>query len=305
MARQLAFDADTLARFKRQGFIKLKQLISADEIEELRRWTEESSIWTPDDPQAAGGGLRGFSNTTFQTGTRQTIFERLAEDENLRATLRTLAAQRLIYTNGNRFTLTPDHKGSPWHFGRMSFCYIEPLTMGYSLWVPLDPINPHDQHGGMAWVPDDILSARGGFQMWSGYVKRVMSLPPAERAPLEAARKEQFRAEQGFPMLGPYDRAYLDLVSETAEFEVGDAFFFNKFVWHRTEPLRPGKMAMRVACVLRYISEDATFARDLMLAATTGMSDKERQDNGIFGSYLEDIEQGALIRSSKHCPPPR
>lgn len=299
MANRLAFDSEALEQFKRKGYVKLKQIFTPEEIDLLRHWTQ-APIWTSDDPQY---GLAGFSNTTYRAGSRETIFERLAEDDGLRSTLRQLAGERLIYTNGNRFTLTPEHNGSPWHFGRMTFCFIEPLTLGYSLWVPLDPIDPADQHGGMAYVPEEVLSARGGFQLWAGYIQRVVSSPQREK--LEAARRQQFGTEYGFPMLGPYDREFLDLVAESDSFDVGDAFFFSKFVWHRTEPLRPGAMPQRTACVLRYISEDARFAPDLMYAATQGMDDQERQANGVFGSYLTDLKKGDPIRTSQYCLPPR
>lgn len=298
MTRPLSFSPEELAQFKRKGLVKLKQVITPSEVDALRRWCDEP-IWTPDDP----AGLPGFANTAYRVGTRQTVFEQLADDDNLRSALRDLTGEKLIYTNGNRFTLTPGASGSPWHFGRITFSYIEPLDPGYSIWIPLDPINVNDQHGGMAWVPEDSWTARGRFQMWAGQLRRGEAAPNREE--LHAAMREQFGKSRGFSMLGPYDRAFLEIVGETADFAVGDALVFSKFVWHRTEPLRAGKMAQRIALVLRYVSENATLARDLLEAATAGMSDQLRQEEGIFGSYLSDIRHGDLLRTSAHCPQPR
>ncbi|WAS91516.1 hypothetical protein [Nannocystis punicea] len=286
---------EEVARFRRRGLIKIDQLMSPSEIEALRNGCMDS-IWTPDDPK----GLPGFANIAFTP--RQTVFDRIAGDESLRSLLRALVGERLIFTTGNRFSLEPGATGSPWHFGRLTFCSIQPLELGYSLWIPLDPIDTRRQHGGMVWVPTDAWDARGRFQLWAGHIRRGSD--SAVREQLEVALRAQFGGKSGFPMLGPYDREFLELHAETADFAVGDAFLFNKFVWHRTEPLRVGEMQQRVAVVLRFVSEDATLARDLMLAATSTMDEPTRRAQGIFGSFLHDIDDGALLRSSSFCPAP-
>ncbi|MCA9681501.1 MAG: hypothetical protein KC431_17290 [Myxococcales bacterium] len=292
----LTLEPDACDRFRRQGLIRLRGLLSPADIDALREGCD-APIWTPEDPRS----LPGFANIAFRP--QQTALERVAEHEELRSVLRALAAERLIFTTGNRFVLTPDRGGSPWHFGRMTFCSIQPLELGYSLWIPLDPIDTSAQHGGMVWVPADVWDARGRFQMWSGHLRRAANAP--NRAVLEAALRQQFGGSSGFPMLGPYDQAFLELHAETADFAVGDALFFNKFVWHRTEPLRPGPMAQRTAVVLRYVSEHATLARDLVEAMTTGMDDESRRAQGVFGSFLHDIDDGAPLRDSAFCPAAR
>jgi hypothetical protein len=299
MARHLTFGSEQLAAFKRQGYIKLQGMFDPAEIQELRRWCSEP-IWTQEGP----GGLPGFANTRYAPDQR-TVFEQLAEDEELRATLRQLSEERLIYTTGNRFTVTESSGGSPWHFDRQSFCHIQPLDPGYSLWVPLDPIRVHAQHGGLVWVSDDNWSGRERLQQWAGHLRRVGTVSAREQAALLAALREQYGEQRSFPMLGAYDHAFLELFGQSDDFEVGDALLFTKFLWHRTAPLQPGPLRQRLACVLRYVSEQATLARDLMDAALAGMDDKTRREAGHFGSFLTDIPNGALLRASAHCPQPR
>lgn len=295
MSARPSLDAEAIDRFRQHGMLKLKRIMSPSEIEALRRGCDDP-IWTPDDPQ----GLPGFAN--IANTPRRTVFERVAQDESLRRVLRELVGERLIFTTGNRFMLTPGAGGSPWHFGRMTFCAIQPLELGYSLWIPLDPIDTRRQHGGMYWVPTSVWDARGRYQMWAGHMRRGLASPHRDR--LEAGLRAQFGGKSGFPMLGPYDEAFAEMQGETDDFEVGDALLFNKFVWHRTEPLRPGPMAQRTAVVLRFVSERATLARDLIAAATAGMDEETRRAQGIFGSFLDDIEDGAPLHTSAFCLPP-
>lgn len=287
--------ADERTGFDRRGVLALRGLLSADDIAALRAGCD-APLWSPDDP----AGLPGFA--CLADAPHGTVFAAIADEPRLRTRLRALAGQRLILTGANRFHVSTELGGSPWHFDRATFCSIQPLDPGFSLWIPLEPIEPREQHGGIVWVPGDVWDARGRYQQWAGHLRRGPGAPDPDA--LAAALQRQFGPQRGFPMLGEYDRAFLELHAETSGFAVGDALFFTKFLWHRTAPMRPGALVRRTAVVLRFVGESATLARDLMLAATRDLDDSTRRAHGIFGSFFHDIPDGAAVASSRFAAAP-
>ncbi len=58
--------------------------------------------------------------------------------------MKQLTDGEVVFMQGIGFELKPNQKGFPWHNDIYSFCYIMPEDLGYTLWIPLYPINTNN-----------------------------------------------------------------------------------------------------------------------------------------------------------------
>src|SRR6218665_3698584 len=68
-----------------------------------------------------------------------------------------------LMTEAQGFELSKSRTGFPWHHDSLSFRYIRPQDSAYSIWIPLDKVDVERGGGGMAYVPENILSAKANF----------------------------------------------------------------------------------------------------------------------------------------------
>ncbi|WP_372096813.1 hypothetical protein [Tistrella mobilis] len=228
LVNPIPLTADDIAGFRDKGYIALRGLLTPDCTDALRAEALKSVVAARDIGATYGDTFRRLTYALGETDTFKAVYTARA----FRKVLGTLTGTRLIMTEAQGFELNSERNGFPWHYGSLSFRFIRPQDMGYSIWIPLDPIDPTGQGGGMAYIPETLFSARGNFQMSSLLSARLIA---GESIADISAGLAQVYNENSILMTGLFERH-----REEDHFAVGDAFVFNKYVWHRSSPLRPG-----------------------------------------------------------------
>lgn len=169
-----------------------------------------------------------------------------------------IAAQRaLIPTNTHLVEIRQDtHKGLNWHVGYYSFSYTFPDDYGATLWAPLDPITV-DQRGGMQYIPRDQLDGRFLYAFSTWHFEMLARLP-ADPDYVQKTLSNDYMVNAACDLIEssvPREHIWEDT------FDVGDAFLFDKYVLHRSSPLRPGPLKSRRALVFRFVDSSARFDR--------------------------------------------
>lgn len=295
LVNPIPLTADDIAGFREKGYIALRGLLTPDCTDALRAEALKSVVAARDIGATYGDTFRRLTYALGETDTFKAVYTARA----FRKVLGTLTGTRLIMTEAQGFELNSERNGFPWHYGSLSFRFIRPQDMGYSIWIPLDPIDPTGQGGGMAYIPETLFSARGNFQMSSLLSVRLIAGEPI--ADISAGLAQVYN-ENSILMTGLFEQH-----REEDHFAVGDAFVFNKYVWHRSSPLRPGPMATRLAVNMRFIDWRARLDRVMFEgeAATGGGvgmgADWGVQKQTTYGSQFVDIDHGDEIRDSRHC----
>ncbi|MBP0723481.1 hypothetical protein J7546_26815, partial [Escherichia coli] len=93
----------------------------------------------------------------------------------------------------------------------------------FSLWLPLHPIRPQGQGGGMAWVPLSHCSALANFQF-----SRLLAERLAHGQPISEFF-EHLRHTYATPGLLT-DSFEAQRIEDS--FDPGDALLFSKYLWH-------------------------------------------------------------------------
>lgn len=130
-----------------------------------------------------------------------------------------------------------------------------PEDLAYTLWMPLDPINTQEQHGGLAYVSRQIHSARGYFDMVYYLVQ--------QEGITEFAQTEAFK-NWDFQYASEVETFLLDRNAVADDFEVGDALLLDKFVWHKSCPLKEGNLPSRRVYIMRLVDCKARFSKTLI-----------------------------------------
>lgn len=276
-------------QFQRDGFVRLRQIFSPTTVAALRevakeKLREQAAAYGP---EAMRIGYRLHDTPTIQTILRNDGMARL---------LTGLTGSRLIPTETQAFELTADRGSVPWHFGYISYGYIRARDMAHTLWIPLTDIDATTNGGGMAYVPEHVISARHGYDLGTTLAPRILEGdPPTELLEaLDAAHEamkpifEEHKVEDSF--------------------DVGDALLFNKNVWHRSSPWRGEGAPRRVGVAMRFVVESARVDRVRWTAEYnfgggigTGQSRPVMAGNEDRFSRFADIEDGELISTSEAC----
>jgi len=204
----------------------------------------------------------------------------------------------LIMTDAQAFELKKEKAGFAWHYDSLSFRYIRPSDPGYSLWIPLDRIRPQEHGGGMAYVPENIFSARMNFQLASLLSGKMMRREPIDE--ISAPLSRIFETPSTLTSL-------LEEQKQEDAFELGDALLFRKSVWHRSTPLTPAAPESRLAIVIRFLDwrarlDQVMFEGETETGGGVGMgADWGRPTQTTYGGQFTDIGHGDEIRASKFC----
>ncbi|MEN2976849.1 hypothetical protein P7L78_03300 (plasmid) [Tistrella bauzanensis] len=295
LVNPIPLTADDIAGFRDKGYIRLRGLLTPDCTEALRAQALETVVAARDIGATYGDTFRRLTYALGETA----IFKAVYTARAFRKTLGTLTGTRLIMTEAQGFELNSERNGFPWHYGSLSFRFIRPQDMGYSIWIPLDPIDPAGQGGGMAYIPETLFSARGNFQMSSLLSARLIAGEPIED--ISAALFKVY--DENSILMTELFEAHKD---EDA-FDVGDAFLFNKNVWHRSSPLKPGPMASRLAVNMRFIDwrarlDKVMFEGEAATGGGVGMgANWGVQKQTTYGAQFVDIDHGDEIRDSRYC----
>ncbi|MEQ8964571.1 MAG: phytanoyl-CoA dioxygenase family protein [Azospirillaceae bacterium] len=286
---------DQIRHYDRHGFLKIEGLLTDPAIAALRE-AAENKVSTAE----TSGGSYGdtFARLTYGLGSVDT-FKAIYTHPLFKKLVGELLRTRLIATECNGFELTPGRIGFPWHYGSISFKFIRPEDMGWSLWFPLDDVDPEGQGGGMAYVSQEIASCDYHYRMSSLLAR--MREEGVDHSEVSAALDKIY----GFQ--GHFIDSVFEKYAVQDSFRAGDCLIFNKNIWHRSSPLREGPLKSRLAVNMRFIDwrSRLDMSRDKAEDETGGGlgqgADYGLQKQTTYASRFVDIADGDEIRESRYC----
>ena len=243
------------AQFQRDGFVKLKGFLNAAAVDAMHQRSANFEVNRVKSFQV--GADSGFNRVNFRFEDEKAVIYELIGRPYFRRALTELTDRSLFLTNGVFFELEKNvDKGLPWHVGTQSFGFQAPEEFACSVWAPLHPIDPNGQGGGLACVPDHVISGEFVFQQTELAV--VSTLESKERAGVRTNLAEYFELRDGIlnspTMCEIFDRHQVEY-----DFKPGDALLFTKMVVHRSIRLREGPMPRRAAYTMRFVDSDSHY----------------------------------------------
>lgn len=150
-------------QFQRAGFVRLEGFYNSSVVDTLlARIDAEMDRSTASSLKSNAMFTR--AKYDFETERAQ-VYELLARPY-FRKAVTDLVGCELFLTFEVCFELEKNvSKGFPWHVGAQSFGYQMAEEFGCTLWAPLHPVDAKGQRGGMAYVPENLVSGH--------YVKRL------------------------------------------------------------------------------------------------------------------------------------
>ena len=282
LVNQVTLSEEDKQLFSENGFIQLKQFLTNEAIHGLRDLTSNSrQVKKP--PKFASGD---FSKIGFDVDNA--ITHKIYSSTNFQYTLKQLIPRRLIFTQGVGFELTPQKKGLIWHTDIVSFSDIMPDDLAYSLWIPLDSINTKEQHGGIAHVPLKVYYGNNYFSLFYQLAKHQKV---NEASQLEEFKKSIFFASE-------IENLVLESNKVEFDFEVGDVVLLDKFVWHRSCPLKEGALPSRMAYAMRFVDCEACYSKVFIDGVHSMLKTVGDDTYTSFGYTLANLKEGDLISDS-------
>jgi hypothetical protein len=220
-----------------------------------------------------------------------------------------------FFSDGVVFETDPKLSGFDWHLDITSFKYIFPEDRGFSIWIPLDPIDQEDQDGGMTMLSTNSFSGCEFFKLQSRVTRALAEgcydipniyktlLGPKYRNARQKRFKKIFRfIRYLFPHLfsdslyiSGFSRYLFDCEGVSYSLAPGDAIIFDKTVFHRSNPLRSGSLKTRRAFVMRLVEAKSRY--NAVNAAKAGGDDSilvRRYARGDGDSF--DLASAAVAR---------
>ena len=248
---QVTISDELAAAYRRDGFVKVAGLFTKEVLDKMRPLAvEKESV----DFEPKGLATEALSNLgrlyklAKNIGLdRETMIE-ICTDPIFIKVREQLSPIRWAYTMSLLTSLDIGTRGLNWHFGVDSFNFVGPDQDGITFWIPLDPIDPSQQGGGMAYVSEEVYSGRNTVKLLYQFISRYRT---------DANRLRDLFA---------FEKAYRQVAEPVLEenrvedsFQPGDALIFNRHIYHRTSQLLPGPIATRHAFVLRFIDDTARY----------------------------------------------
>ena len=236
------------AQFRRAGFVKLDGLLNTAVVEALLgRIEDEMQGSTGRNSSTASH----FSRVNYDFESEKNDVFELLERAHFRQALTGLAERDLFLTFEMLFEIEKGvNPGLPWHVGVQSFGYQFAEEFACTLWVPLHPVYAAGQRGGMAYVPQHVVSGEFVYEQIEPAV--VSTLRAKEQAGVRTSVKDYFDLRNGI-LNSPAMMEILEQHQIEEDFEPGDALLFNKQVIHRSIMLGEGELAKRTAYVMRFV----------------------------------------------------
>ena len=279
-------DAEAISSFERDGFLAIRDLFSDAAIEGIRQLAEEKLA---DQDGGYAASLSRVAYRLHETDHMQAILR----DDRFGAVLRSITGKNLVPCEVQAFELASGTSGIPWHYGFVSFGYIRARDMGFTLWIPLSDIDAENEGGGMAYVPESKISARHGFDMGTLL------------APAVNAGNDPEELLKGFAQAHEAMQPIFEQEKVEHSFSVGDAFLFNKYVWHRSSPYRGVGERRRLGIAMRFVEATARMDRvrwtaEFNFGGGLGIGTRAPIVAGKEDRFARftDVEDGELISSS-------
>lgn len=237
--------------FNKKGFLLLKEIFSSELIKYLQdKITQE--LKAPSDRYQSG-----FNRVKYDIFEKDENIYKILENKIFKSTMRQLTKRSMLFTQALAFELKRnDSKGFPWHIGTQSFGFQRSEDFGCTIWFPLVPIDVSRQQGGMSYVPTNRISGKFMYDCIDpsvfNYLRKKIS------SNTETSIEEYMLLRDG-PLNDPGMKKLLDYYGVEDNFELGDALIFNKYVIHKSVPLKEGEIMSRPALAMRFTDVDAQY----------------------------------------------
>ena len=267
-------------QYEKDGFYKLTKVLTKEATDQIREMIENAfKTRSNDNPMVRDNR---FSNFNFDIGNDAKLLDNIVNSQEFKNMASKFIPEGFIYTQGMGLELKEGSTGFPWHIGIGSFSYILPEDEGWSLWIPLDEIDVEGQGGGMSYVSESLISGKNDY--------------------VRSKKSYEIYPEISDNFFGYIAMDYDKYKVQADSFDVGDAFFFKKSVYHVSNPLKSGKLKTRKAFVMRFISLDSRLDKDNLdnTRRTLRLQNLELSTN--FGDIFDDIGHEDKIIDSKALP---
>ena len=282
-------------QFQRDGFVKLEGFLNDSVVGTLlnRVEVEMSGEGATNFNKSRAAALLDIRATYDFEKDKSEVYE-LLERPYFRRALTELSECDLFLTTELCFEIEKNvSKGLPWHVGVQSFGFQPAEEFACTIWAPLHPVDTKGQRGGMAYVPQNVISGDFVFRQIEPAV--VSTLEAKERAGIRTSVKDYFAIRDG-TLNSPTMCEILENHQVEDDFAPGDALLFNKMVVHRSIMLGEGALPRRAAYVMRFIDVDSHY--DLQRAKNLDFP-VEKYGKGLFPYkpitrfHMEIAEAGA------------
>lgn len=240
-------------QYRRDGFVKLEGFLNPAVVAALLDRVENEMA------HKAGNSATSkmFSRALYDfEGDKHDVYELMARPY-FRRSLTELVEHDLFLTFELCFEIEQNvSEGFPWHVGVQSFGFQFAHEFACTVWAPLQPVDAQGQRGGMAYVPQHVISGAFSYEQLEPAV--VSTIRAKEQAGIRTNQKEYFNMR-----LSHYNLPPLDTILETHQveddFQPGDVLVFNKWVVHRSIMLGDGELAKRAAYVMRFVDAESHY----------------------------------------------
>ncbi len=289
----MELDAASADQLRRYGFLKLPELFTPAAVEGFRLLLADQlrarAADTAQQDLLRNGGASQFAGYSNNVDLRGDLMEGVRRSPEFRRLCASVEDGQWLLTQGLGFEIEPGQRGLTWHWGFRSFSFIRPEDQGYTLWIPLDAVDPAGQNGGLPVVSEQVYSGREETRLLAHYCL----------AHEDDALVQQAAAH--FPGFCALRNAILDREMIQHAFLPGDALLFNRYVFHRSAPFLAGQLLRRRAFVTRLIPASARFNPALLTSSNAlfskfGMHTHEDP----VGLRLTDLRAGDELGRSQH-----
>lgn len=276
--------------YKKSGAKVIEKMFPLETIQYLQK-SVENQFKPTDHPEGVVPQFDKFSN---DFANRDEMYQELARV--ILAPLYDLTGEELAVTQIAILELEAGKsKGFKWHFDNYSFSFIDVDSSAHTLWLPLTPIDVNKQHGGMVWADKRDFDAKSRLQQW-GYYQLAEADLKVPGGILRDTKYDQFRPKG---WTGVFDDEMLESLKKESSMQLGDAFLFNRFNWHRSQKmLANGPLKKRTTIIFRVVSMDAVINKTLFNKSLE-RNEIEGQDSArSYGHSLDAFEDGDLVRDA-------
>lgn len=281
---------EQVAAFERSGAVKLGGLLDAEAAAELRGRLEAE---LGPAKASVGRDYDAYDRVKYDAGSTGALAREIVRGEEFKKAIHALIPGRLLYTQSVGFALGPGKAGLDWHFDLVSYAFIHPQSPAYSVWLPLTPVDPDGQRGGMEYVGEDIYSGRD---------KMVLSARHFHEGPRVIAEVGGLGAYRSLMPCSPAEKVVLDRHRIEHAFAPGDALVFSRYVWHRSCPMHEGPVPRRLALTVRFVAADALYDRTLCQKfAEFSVAYGNPGVKTDLGMSFDDLSDGDPMIRSRHA----
>ena len=240
-------------KFRRDGFVKLERFLNTATVNLLLDRVDEEM----DRGAVEGRQIQHmFTRSKYDFETEKGLVYELMERPYFRSALTDLVEHDLFLTFEICFELNKNvDKGLPWHVGIQSFGFQVAEEFACTLWAPLHPVDSKGQRGGMAYVPETVLSGNYGYQFDMAVISTMKA---RERAGIRTSMSDYLKMRWAVfnepPALDVFESHQVE-----DDFQPGDVLLFNKNVVHRSIRLDEGPLPRRAAYVMRFVDAESHY----------------------------------------------